>query len=127
MYYLHTKNQVKYFEEVIRLHKSGFSARKISRLLPVDKTTASQWIAIFAREKGQIMKVTRKEEAVDPDRPRESSEPSAELVRSLRGRIKELESQLLESRIRAEAYDEMINVAESMFGIPIRKKAGAKR
>ena len=38
-----------------------------------------------------------------------------------------MEEQLLKAEIKAEAYDEMINVAEAKFKIPIRKKAGAKQ
>ena len=57
MYYLHTESQEKYFEDVIRLHKSGCSSRKIAKLLPVEKTTVSNWISIFVREKGQVMRI----------------------------------------------------------------------
>lgn len=126
MYYLHAESQEKYFEDVIRLHKSGCSNGAISRLLPVDKTTVSKWISIFVREKGQIMRVKRTEKLVDPDGLR-VPEPSMDEMESLRRRVKELESQLLQTEIKAEAYDEMIRVAESKFGIPIRKKAGAKQ
>lgn len=126
MYYLHTETQEKYFEDVIRLHKSGCSNGAISRLLPVDKTTVSKWISIFVLEKGQIMRVKRTEKLVDPDGLR-VPEPSMDEMESLRRRVKELESQLLQTEIKAEAYDEMIRVAESKFGIPIRKKAGAKQ
>ena len=45
----------------------------------------------------------------------------------LKKRVKELEKQLLEAEIKAEAYDELINVAEAKFRIPIRKKTGAKQ
>ena len=67
MYYLRTETQEKYFEDVIRLHKSGCSNGAISRLLPVSKTTVPKWISIFVREKGQIMRVKRTEKLVDPD------------------------------------------------------------
>ena len=33
----------------------------------------------------------------------------------------------IKAEIKAEAYDELINVAEAKFRIPIRKKAGAKQ
>ena len=95
-------------------------------MLPVDKTTVSKWISIFVREKGQIMRVKRTEKLVDPDGLR-VPESSMDEMESLRRRVKELESQLLQTEIKAEAYDEMIRVAESKFGIPIRKKAGAKQ
>lgn len=38
-----------------------------------------------------------------------------------------LKSELTKAEIKAEAYDEMINVAESELGISIRKKSGAKQ
>jgi hypothetical protein len=33
----------------------------------------------------------------------------------------------MEERLRADAYDELIRVAETKFRIAIRKKAGTKR
>ncbi len=51
----------------------------------------------------------------------------SEEVENLKKRVKELEAQLRQSEIKAEFYDEMINVAEAKFKIPIRKKAGAKQ
>ena len=48
--------------------------------------------------------------------------------------IRELQAQLKQARkdaelekLRAKAYDTMINVAEETFNIPIRKKSGTKR
>lgn len=41
--------------------------------------------------------------------------------------MKELEAQLLQAEIKAEFYDEMINVAEAKFRIPIRKKSWRKQ
>lgn len=46
----------------------------------------------------------------------------SEEVENLKKRIKELEAQLRRAEIKAEFYDEMINVAEAKFKIPIRKK-----
>ena len=48
-------------------------------------------------------------------------------MQDLQARIKELEAQLLKAEIKAEAYEELINVAEAKFRIQIRKKAGAKQ
>ena len=124
MYQLHTAKQLKYFDEVIRLHyDEGYGEDRISQILPIGHTTASRWIAIFAREKGIISgtNVMRK--------PQEntSSKVTNDDVAKLQERVKELEAQLLRAEIKAEAYDEMINVAEAKFRIPIRKKAGAKQ
>ena len=48
-------------------------------------------------------------------------------IQALQDELKRLREQLREAEIKAEAYDELINIAEAKFNIPIRKKAGAKR
>jgi transposase len=124
MYYLHTKKQLQYFDEVIRLHyEEGYGKDRISQLLPIGHTTASRWIAIFAKEK---VKISGTNDMRNPQETASSSQEKDEIAK-LHARVKELEAQLLRAEIKAEAYDEMINVAEAKFRIPIRKKAGAKQ
>lgn len=53
---------------------------------------------------------------------KEKNEEEEEEIARLRKRVKELEAQFLRAEIKAEAYDEMINIAEKMFNIPIRRK-----
>jgi hypothetical protein len=60
---------------------------------------------------------------VQPD----DAEPMPDDVESLQAEVKRLRRELTKAEIKAEAYDEMINVAESQFNIRIRKKAGAKQ
>lgn len=124
MYQLCTEKQFKYFKEVIRLHyEEGYGEDMISKVLPIGHTTAARWIAIFAREKGQIF--------FPSDMPMSQvNNPSTENiseVEALQRRVNELEMQLKEAEIKAEFYDKMIDVAEAKFKIPIRKKAGAKQ
>ena len=124
MYQLHTELQKKYFQEVIRLHyEEGYGENKISQVLPIGHTTASRWISIFAKENGKISGMDMK---VDPQTKAALDEQSQE-VKELQNRIKDLESKLFQAELKAEFYDEMINVAEAKFKIPIRKKAGAKQ
>ena len=54
-------------------------------------------------------------------------EPLPDDVIALQKEIKDLRAQLTKAEIKAEAFDELINVAEAQFGIQIRKKAGAKQ
>ena len=124
MYNLHTEKQRKYFSEVIRLHyEEGYGEDRIAKIIPIGHSTASRWIAIFAKEKGKttMVRKTHKVQAASNERPQATE------IRELQKRVKELEKQLLEAEIKAEAYDELINVAEAKFRIPIRKKAGAKQ
>lgn len=50
-----------------------------------------------------------------------------ERIRELEAENKRLEKALELEKLRAKAYDTMINVAEETFNIPIRKKSGTKR
>lgn len=63
----------------------------------------------------------------------ETTEPLTE-VEVLKKRIETLEKELKdkakalrETEIKADLYNEIINVAEKKFNVPIRKKAGTKR
>jgi len=47
--------------------------------------------------------------------------------RALQEKVASLERQLKKEKLRADAYDTMIDIAEKKFSIPIRKKAGAKQ
>jgi hypothetical protein len=48
-------------------------------------------------------------------------------VQELQKEVLELRKRLVQEKLRADAYDEMINVAEGKFKIKIRKKVGAKQ
>lgn len=125
MYHLHTEKQRQYFDEVIRLHyEEGYGEDRIAKLLPIGHTTASRWIAIFAKEKG---KISKSKDMENPQTTASEQIESTDEVQSLRKRVKELEAQLLQAEIKSEFYDKMIDVAEAKFKIPIRKKAGAKQ
>ena len=123
--HLHTKKQQKYFKEVIRLHyEQGYGEDRISRILPIGHATVSRWIAIFAAEKGNKSVQMRKSDS--QTQPLAAVSPEKD-VQSLEAEVSRLQAQLKHERLRADAYDEMIQVAESKFNISIRKKAGVKR
>jgi len=48
-------------------------------------------------------------------------------IKSLQSEVAMLQKELKDEKLRADVYDIMIDIAESKFNIPIRKKAGAKR
>jgi len=126
---LKTQKQRKYLEEVLRLHREkGYGEGRISRILPIGHATVSRWIAIFGAEndeKSVRMSKTKKQ----PQTGRQSHSVAIEVndIHVLQAEISHLQAQLKAEKLRADAYDEMINVAESKFKIAIRKKAGAKR
>jgi hypothetical protein len=54
-------------------------------------------------------------------------EEEPEEVRQLKLEIKCLKAELAQEKLKARAYDTLIDVAEEMFQIPIRKKPGTKQ
>jgi len=117
------KQREEYFQRVLDLHDKGLGAAKISRIIPVPQTTIRNWIANFVAENGKTSPM------IVMQKPQDQSlaDNKTNEVQALQQRVKELEAQLLQAEIKAEFYDEMINVAEAKFKIPIRKKAGAKQ
>lgn len=49
------------------------------------------------------------------------------LIKELEAENRRLEEALEQEKLRAKAYDTMINLAEKTFNIPIRKKSGTKQ
>jgi len=127
MYQYNTQKRYLYYDRVIEIYKeTGYSARKIEKLglVPVSRHAIQDWINNFVSENGRVSPnntVMLKAQA------KNVPQPTVEDVQELKQRIKELEEQLLHAEIKAEFYNEMINVAEAKFKIPIRKKAGAKQ
>lgn len=79
------------------------------------QVTLTTWIRKFVGEE------------VKEDPMKKEKIPESEEVSRLKRELKEAKLALYQERMRADAYDMMIDVAEEMFKIPIRKKAGTKQ
>lgn len=84
----------------------------------VSRSTIYRWICNFASSNPEI---------VDYMKQKKSIKPSSEEIASLKSEILRLKKELRDAQMHAHAYDTMIDVAEEMFNIPIRKKAGTKQ
>ena len=95
----------------------------------VDPSTIRRWIANFVVENPQVasMKRAKPVRTAPVQTPEVQSEDLPTDVQELQAELKKLRAQLTKAEIKAEAYDELINVAEAKFNIQIRKKAGAKQ
>ena len=115
-----------YYDEAVRLHfELGYGEDKIAEILPIGHTTAWRWFRKFAAEnkgKTTAMARTKKKPA-----PKVSDGEPKEDIQSLKAELSALRDKLKLAEMRADLYDEMINVAEKKFKVEIRKKAGAKR
>lgn len=115
----------KYYDEVIRLHfEEGYGEGRIEQVLPIGHTTASRWIANFVAENGNQNQSVMKEKQL-PEGHQASIDTTD--VKQLRAEINRLQGQLRKEKLRADAYDLMIDLAEQKFKVPIRKKSGAKQ
>lgn len=95
--------------------QSGVSLRAICKKYSIWSSNLHNWIRIFAPESIEL--------EVTMSKKRDENEEILHLKRLLQQ--KELE--LKREKMRADFLDEMIDVAEETFQIPVRKKAGTKQ
>lgn len=125
MWKYNSKKRDKYYNEVIRLYtEENLGCVKISRIIPVGETTISRWISNFAAESQSSIRMakTTSSQQTTPSTAGESTD-----IKVLQAEIARLKKQLAHESLRADAFDELINVAEKQFNISIRKKAGTKQ
>ena len=104
-------------EEVLRLYaETDMSYGEIAEVNGVQARTVEYIIRNFASELSETPVMRKKKKAA-----------SAEDYDALRAEITRLKKELRYEKMRSEALDTMIDVAEEMFNIPVRKKAGTKQ
>lgn len=136
--------------EAVCLYEKGWTLNEISKKFDRSKSNIWVWINKFAKELDDPnMKEKKKRNDVKRMRarrrfgimaPEDGSHESTDISDSnlapdaaspgeaeLKARIARLERELEDARLMRDFYDEMINIAERDFNIPIRKKGGAKR
>ena len=125
MWKYNSKKRDKYYNEVIRLYtEEKLGCVKISRIIPVGASTISRWISTFAAENQSF---TRMSKTTPSHQTPTSPDKECGDVKTLQAEIVRLKKQLAHESLRADAFDELINVAEKQFNISIRKKAGTKQ
>lgn len=114
----------KYLEGVLLDNASGLTKAAIAKKYGISIRVVFKWIANFASNykfKGnEVMKEQTPQEPKSINR-----EDMANLTPE--EQIAYLKEALRKAELRADAYDTMIDIAESKFGISIRKKAGVKQ
>ena len=78
------------------------------------------WIGKYVTQE----KALSLEEQSDEDMAKKSKDDQ---IRDLQAQLSQARKEAELEKLRAKAYDTMINVAEETFNIPIRKKSGPKR
>lgn len=129
MFIYQTSLRDNYYQKAVDMYyKEGLSSRHIAKIIPVSKTTVMRWIANFAEKnphKAPIME--RRSPKSEPQVVQEPRKELPEDVKELQAEVARLKKELRHEKMRADAYDMMIDLAEDAFKIPIRKKSGAER
>ena len=111
-------------EEKIRIvseHVQGKSAQKIIEEYHLSgKQVLFNWMNKFLHEESLPL-------PKDENKDNMAKKSIEERVKELEAENRRLEKALELEKLRAKAYDTMINVAEETFNIPIRKKSGTKQ
>lgn len=123
------KKNVYYSEEmklmvIEQVLSGGISMCEASRRYKIaGNCTVSRWISKFMSQNNPNF---NNEQPDMVHRLSEEEDPKGEIGR-LREKIKQLEDQLEYEKLRSEAYETMIRIAEKEFKLPIKKKFGAKQ
>lgn len=129
MFIYQTSRRDNYYQKAVDMYyNEGLSYRHIAKIIPVSKTTVMRWIANFAEENPHKAPIMNKR--LPKLEPQVAQEPQKELpedVKELQAEVARLKKELRHEKMRADAYDMMIDLAEDAFKIPIRKKSGAER
>lgn len=124
-----TRKREMYYSQVISLYRDEhMGVCQISRIVPVSSSTISNWIRTFVAQNPEIP-IERMKKSVKPKAagPAPCDAAKSKDVKELQSEVERLTKELSRACMRADAYDELIKVAEKKFNIAIRKKAGTKQ
>lgn len=100
--------------DIVRMHYfEGASLKELARFYNTESSVITRIISTFAKEKDTNLMVMGRNTTIS-----ESDE-----LKALRKEVLELKKRLYNETMRADFNETMIEVAEEMFGIEIRKKA----
>ena len=100
--------------EMVKLHHlEGISQSELARRYGTVQPVVSRILRTFAAENDKSALLMGKH----------TTDSLTEENKALRKEVLELKRQLYNEKMRADYYDTMVDVAEEMFGIEIRKKA----
>lgn len=110
--------------EIIQLYYvKNLTMREVSEKIGEKSKTIQKWLAIFASENKEKLENMAKKSTLPASA---HVQCDAEEIRRLREENRRLSKELKYEKMTTLALNTMIDVAEEMFEIPIRKKAGTK-
>lgn len=115
-------------EQIIQEYlQQGCGYRKLQDKYGISRTTICKWVQVY--QGIHSLDRTHKQQSHylrDMDDPRKKRLPKKQITADdLQKKIAALEKQLQWEKLRADALDTMINIAEEKLNIAIRKKSGS--
>lgn len=95
------------------------SLYSLSSKTGVSRSTLWRWIHNFETSNPEMVACMKKKDSPQNDQSNE--------IAALKRENARLQQELKHEQLRSHAYDTMIDIAEEMFNIPIRKKSGTKQ
>lgn len=126
-------NTIEFKREVVLYYLSHeeLTNTAIAKKFGISRPALRDWVSIFAKEYPTMDDVKKAIVAQEADKISAIptvSDSNKECMRTSKDEeIERLRIELKRQQLRADAFEELINVAESKFNIAIRKKAGAKQ
>src|SRR5678815_2861631 len=115
-----TKRQIRYFSESFKRGKVREIERNLTSVWMVSKE--------FAVTRAAVYKWLYKYSALRAKQVRQIIEPmsDAHKIKELRKKIQELERMVGQKQVEIEFKEKMIEIAEEMYGVDIKKKVGSR-
>lgn len=106
---------------VLDILKGATTAEEVRRKYDVTSiNSVYTWIGKYVSQEKSLSL----EEQTEEDMAKKSKDDQ---IRELKAQLKQARKEAELEKLRAHAYDTMINLAEETFNIPIRKKSGTKQ
>ena len=105
----------------------GTGFRKLAAKYGISRTTICKWVAIHQGIHNLPLTEKQKRYSSSMNSSTKKSTSREQSVEELQQKIAALEKQLEWEKLRSEALDTMINIAEKDLNIQIRKKPGAQQ
>ena len=103
-----TQKKERYYSEVIHLYTElGYSIGHISRIFPLSYGTVKHWLSIFSEEGRKDNESTMKKKSSTTQSHMDTNKE----IKALKTQITRLEKNLDNARIKAELYNEMMDVS----------------
>lgn len=105
----------------------GAGFRLLAKKYGISRTTICKWVAIHQGIHNLPLTEKQKRYSTSMNSSPQKSSSQQQSIEALQQKIAALEKQLEWEKLRSEALDTMIDIAEKNLNIPIRKKPGAQQ